>query len=116
LGHAVRSLKSPGDRRVTYGDDDQAGDMSGFVAGGDVHANSGIPNRAFYLAAEALGGHAWEHAGRIWYDAVPHLEAKATFIQAAKATIDSAGRLFGNSSREQHAVQAAWQKVGVLRG
>jgi Zn-dependent metalloprotease len=34
---------------------------------GDVHINSGIPNHAFYLAAMALGGFAWEKAGRIWY-------------------------------------------------
>ena len=34
---------------------------------GGVHINSGIPNRAFYLAATALGGNAWEKAGRMWY-------------------------------------------------
>jgi Zn-dependent metalloprotease len=116
LGRAVRSLKVPGDRRQTYAGDDQAPDMSGFVANGDVHANSGIPNHAFYLVAAALGGHAWEHAGRIWYDTVPRLTAKATFVEAAKVTADSAARLFGNASREQHAVHAAWQKVGVLPG
>jgi Zn-dependent metalloprotease len=116
LGRAVRSLKAPGDRRQTYGNDDQARDMSGFTAGGDAHANSGIPNHAFYLAASSLGGHAWDHAGRIWYDSIPHLKPKATFAQAAQATIDSAGRVFGSASREQHAVQAAWQKVGVLTG
>jgi hypothetical protein len=27
---------------------------------GGVHVNSGIPNHAFYLAATALGGSAWE--------------------------------------------------------
>ncbi|MEJ6020977.1 M4 family metallopeptidase [Ramlibacter sp. PS4R-6] len=114
IGRAVRSLKQPGDDRLTYGGDDQAGDMRGFVPGGDVHANSGIPNRAFYLAATALGGRAWEHAGRIWYDSVPRLKPKATFVDAAHVTSETAARLFGIASREQHAVQAAWQKVGVL--
>jgi len=116
VGRAVRSLKAPGDRRQTYGGDDQARDMSGFVAGGDVHANSGIPNHAFYLAASELAGHAWEHAGRIWYDAVPRLKAKATFVDAAHATAESAARLFGTASREQHAVQSAWRKTGVIPG
>ena len=37
---------------------------------GGVHLNSGIPNRAFHLAAIALGGNAWEGAGRIWYAAL----------------------------------------------
>ena len=30
---------------------------------GGVHLNSGIPNRAFALAAIELGGFAWEHGG-----------------------------------------------------
>ena len=34
-----------------------------------MHINSGIPNKAFYLR-RALGGLAWEQAGRIWYDAL----------------------------------------------
>ena len=31
---------------------------------GGVHLNSGIPNRAFHLAAARFGGHAWEKAAR----------------------------------------------------
>jgi Zn-dependent metalloprotease len=116
VGRAVRSLKAPGDRRQTYGGDDQVRDMSGFVAGGDVHANSGIPNHVFYLVATELGGHAWEHAGRVWYDALARLKPKATFVEAAHATAESAGRLFGTASREQHAVQSAWRKTAVIPG
>ncbi len=44
---------------------------------GGVHLNSGIPNRAFHLAAVAVGaaepgpgGTSWEGAGRIWYAAL----------------------------------------------
>jgi len=113
LGHAVRSLKNPGDTSKTYEGDRQVAHMSQYVQGGDVHANSGIPNHAFYLCAQALGGHAWEHAGRIWYDAIASLVPTSSFADAAKATGAAAARLFGNSSKEQHAVEAAWQKVGV---
>ncbi|HEY8049104.1 MAG TPA: M4 family metallopeptidase [Ramlibacter sp.] len=116
LGHAVRSLKDPGNPAVTYEGDHQVAHMSKYVKGGDAHANSGIPNHAFYLCAHALGGHAWEHAGRIWYDAIPLLDAKATFADAAKATLECASRLFGSASKEQHAVHAAWEKVGVGPG
>ena len=35
-----------------------------------MHINSGIPNRAFYLAAVGLGGNAWDGAGPIWYAAL----------------------------------------------
>lgn len=115
LGHAVRSLKHPGRIEETYEDDDQVPQMAGYLEGDDVHRNSGIPNHAFYLAASKLGGHAWEHAGRIWYEALPLLKKDAGFRDAAHATLEAAGRLFGNASKEQHVVQEAWEKVGVLR-
>jgi Zn-dependent metalloprotease len=116
MGRAVRSLKEPGRRARTYDGDDQVGDMTAYVEGGDVHANSGIPNHAFYLAAHALGGHSWERAGRAWYEAMALLKPRSTFRDAAHATIESAGRLFGGASKEQHAVQAAWEKVKLLEG
>ena len=37
---------------------------------GGVHLNSGIPNRAFHLAATAIGGSSAEGAGAIWYAAL----------------------------------------------
>lgn len=116
LGKAVRSLKHPGDTRETYDDDDQVPDMKGYLEAGDVHRNSGIPNRAFYLAAKELRGYAWEHAGRIWYESLTLLRKNSGFRDAAQATLTTASRLFGTASREQHAVQHAWEKVGVLRG
>ena len=51
----------------TLGKDPQVGDMADYVEttddNGGVHTNSGIPNRAFYLAATAIGGDTWEGAG-----------------------------------------------------
>ncbi len=75
-GVALRSMSSPGsaynDPRI--GADPQVGSMPDYVDtsndNGGVHINSGIANRAFYLAATALGGHAWELAGPIWYAAL----------------------------------------------
>jgi Zn-dependent metalloprotease len=89
--------------------DTRAGDNGG------VHINSGIPNHAFYLLAIQLGGHAWEKAGKIWYDALCNrVRSNSTFKTAAKATVDSAGTLFGSTSAEAKAVKAAWKEVGVL--
>ena len=52
----------------------QVGSMADYVDtqddNGGVHLNSGIPNRAFVLAARAVGGESWEGAGRIWYAAL----------------------------------------------
>src|SRR5699024_6933438 len=86
-GKALRSMKEPGtayDDDV-LGKDPQPSTMDGYVNtgrdNGGVHINSGIPNRAFYLVATALGGNAWERAGQIWYDVLTGggLEAEATF-------------------------------------
>ena len=73
-GRALRSMKAPG---TAWQGDQQPGHMDQYVDlpddndpnndNGGVHINSGIPNRAFYLAATALGGYAWEKAGRVWY-------------------------------------------------
>jgi Zn-dependent metalloprotease len=84
---------------------------------GGVHLNSGIPNRAFFLVADALGGHAWERAGRIWYDALlGDLSPTATFADFAAATAATASTRFGNASSEHRAVVDAWSTVGVPIG
>ncbi|HEX3593929.1 MAG TPA: M4 family metallopeptidase [Polyangiaceae bacterium] len=111
VGKALRSMKSPGDQSATWEGDDQPASMSGYVEGGDVHTNSGIPNHAFYLAAMALGGNSWDKAAKIWYAALPSLKSDATFADAAKATSQAAARLFG--SKEQSAVDGAWKQVKV---
>lgn len=98
-------------------DDPQPKHFSDFVNtasdDGGVHINVGIANHAYYLAAKALGGRAWERAGRIWYDAFMHLPTHATFVDAAEATVRVAGQLFGNKSEEQRAFREGWKGVGV---
>ena len=120
-GSALRSLKAPGtayDDDV-LGKDPQPDSMDSYVRtsadNGGVHINSGIPNRAFYLTAESLGGNAWEAPGRIWYDALTGgaLPATATFRVFARATSASAVDLFGTNSPEHDAVRQAWETVKV---
>ena len=121
-GVALRSMKAPGtaydDPRL--GKDPQPAHMKDYdhSAGdhGGVHTNSGIPNYAFYLTATALGGNAWDKAGKIWYDTLCNrLRADSDFAAAATATVKSAADLFGAKSAEQKAVQSAWKQVGVLK-
>jgi Zn-dependent metalloprotease len=120
LGKALRSMSQPG---TAYSGDRQPGHMDDYVDlpddndprndNGGVHINSGIPNHAFYLAATALGGHAWEVAGMIWYRALTtRLGPSTQFDEAARATVDVAGELFGDA--EEKAVRKAWEEVGVL--
>jgi len=114
VGKALRSMADPGNKDLTWSGDDQPKDMSGYVDGGDVHTNSGIPNHAFYAAAIALKGNSWDKAGPIWYKALPLLTPNATFADMAKATMQAATLLYGDGSAEVNAVQAAWKVVGVL--
>jgi len=119
-GTALRSLKAPGtayDDDV-LGKDPQPDNFADYVEtpddNGGVHINSGIPNRAFYLVAEALGGNAWEHAGQVWYDTLSlPLDPRATFVEFAAATLTAAGTRYGETSAEAAAVRAGWIGVGV---
>lgn len=111
---ALRDMAHPGtaydDDRL--GKDPQVGDFSDYVHttddNGGVHLNSGIPNRAFYLAATGIGGSSAEGAGKIWYEALTGKGVGPTtdFAGFAAATIAAAG---------PHAatVTKAWQTVGV---
>jgi len=86
--------------------------MDHYIPGGDVHLNSGIPNRAFYVVATALGGHAWDAAGPIWYLTLsdPALHTTATFAEFARLTLKHAQR---RTSSEADAVRAGWDAVKV---
>jgi Zn-dependent metalloprotease len=112
LAPALRSMKAPG---TANAHDDQPADMDGYVDGGDVHTNSGIPNRAFAVVATTLGGNAWDAAGPIWYAALtnPQLTANATFAAFAALTLAHARRTYGAGSREEDAVRDGWEAVKV---
>lgn len=120
-GKALRSMKAPG---TAFKFDDQPATMDDYADlpddgdprndNGGVHINSGIPNHAFFLAATALGGNAWETVGPIWYDALTsRLHSNAQFSDAAAATIASAESLRGKGSPEAEAVRTAWSTVKV---
>ncbi|MFI7384842.1 M4 family metallopeptidase [Streptomyces sp. NPDC049813] len=119
-GVALRSMKAPGtayDDDV-LGKDPQPADMAHFVRtgrdNGGVHINSGIPNHAFYLLAEALGGHAWERAGQIWFDTLTsgELAQDCLFADFAKATVKASQARYG-AGEEHQSVLKAWEQVGV---
>lgn len=115
----LRSMSAPGtaydDPRL--GRDPQPDHMDRYIVTqedyGGVHLNSGIPNRAFHLAATGLGGHAWERAGRIWFDAVTSgdLPRDVDFAGFAAATVDTARDRFGDEVAG--IVHRAWDGVGV---
>ena len=118
-GKGLRSMSTPG---TAYDDpllvkDPQPASMKDYIQtkedNGGVHLNSGIPNRAFYLAAKALGGFAWEKAGYIWYDTLcdKTLPQDADFATFARTTVKHAQQRFDGDVADK--VQQAWQQVGV---
>jgi Zn-dependent metalloprotease len=113
---ALRSMSEPG---TAFVGDPQPANMKDYQQtsddNGGVHINSGIPNRAFYLAALNLSpkGYSWEKAGKIWYTAYRFLESSSSFQAAALATARAAASLFGDASVEKKGVLDAWAGVGV---
>jgi hypothetical protein len=111
---ALRDMAAPGTAYddPAVGTDPQVGHLDDYVVttadNGGVHLNSGIPNRAFHLAALAVGGRAIEGAGRIWYDALTGtaVPRDADFATFAAATVAAAGA-------HADAVREAWRQVGV---
>jgi Zn-dependent metalloprotease len=119
-GAGIRSMKAPGTAYddPVLGKDPQPAHMRDYVDGADdnggVHINSGIPNRAFYLAAFALGGYAWEIAGRIWYRVLTtRLTPQSGFQDCANATVRVAGEQAGVGSSVQQTIADAWSQVGL---
>jgi Zn-dependent metalloprotease len=116
-GRALRDMAHPGTAYddPTLGKDPQVGDMKDYVDttddNGGVHTNSGIPNRAFYLAATAIGGDTWDGAGQIWYATLTgdQVGADTDFAEFAAATVAAAGE-------HADAVRTAWTTVGVEVG
>lgn len=112
---ALRDMAAPGTAYddPVLGRDPQVGHLDDYVVtdddNGGVHLNSGIPNRAFHLAATAIGGTAWEGAGRIWYAALTGGEVRPDtgFAGFAAATVAAAG---GHADD----VRRAWSAVGVV--
>jgi Zinc metalloprotease (elastase) len=122
-GIGIRSMKAPGTAYddPVLGKDPQPAHMKDYVTGpeddGGVHVNSGIPSHAFYLAAHAIGGYAWEKAGKIWYAALTdRLRHDSDFAAAARLTVAAATGLFGPGGKEETAVREAWRAVGVSSG
>ncbi|GGR57004.1 hypothetical protein J2S40_003307 [Nocardioides luteus] len=113
-GVGLRHMLEPGTAYddPELGKDPQPAHMDDIYDGtddnGGVHINSGIPNRAFALAAKAIGGNAWDGVGKIWYAALTGgaVTTDADFAGFAAATVAEAGE-------HAEAVTTAWSEVGV---
>ena len=125
LKHALRSMDDPGNAHkiMIAGDpiplmqDSQVGHMNDFRHGpqdsGGVHSNSGIPSRAFVLAAQGNQGIVHKHIGLVWFKALELSNNNPSFAQFARHTITSAEQLFPKNGNITNIVGQAWAQVGV---
>jgi Zn-dependent metalloprotease len=106
---------------------------AGGFAGVDPHYSSGPANHFFYLLAEgtngsktcvgnqrvangngSLSGIGKDKASAIWYKALTtYMTSGTTYPQARTATVNAASSLYGASSAEVAAVNAAWDAIAV---
>lgn len=125
-GKALRDMENPGTAYddPVIGRDPQPNHMDRYVKttsdNGGVHINSGIPNRAFVIAAKILGGYAYAGIGAVWYHAIANKVTKNfTFQQFAEATVASANEIaaFGRTEADptlKNAVITGWETVGII--
>ena len=119
-GEALRSMRHPGtaydnpimgrDPQPAHYDDRYTGSADN----GGVHINSGIPNRAYYLASTEMGSTI--ATARIWYHALQFLDPDATFVDAADQIATSARILVKAGmvpKGSAQIVRGAWRAVGV---
>jgi Zn-dependent metalloprotease len=119
-GEALRSMKNPGTayNDPLIGKDPQPDHMDNYYRGldddGGVHINSGIPNKAFYLVADRIGGFSGAKAARIWYATLrdERLRIRAKFKEFAQLTYINAWNLFPDGD-EANIVKTSWADVGI---
>lgn len=116
---ALRDMQDPHNGSQPGGSSWQPAHMDEFrelplsVDNGGVHVNSGIPNRACFLLAQALGRDKTE---QIYYHILDArlISQRGNFVDMRNAARQAAGELYG--AQEVAAVEAAFDSVGIVDG
>ncbi len=118
-GGALRDLADPHNGGSSLNDPGwQPTHMSEYVNlsidqdNGGVHVNSGIPNKAAYLMANAIGRDKTE---KIYYRVMDarYLNSQSNFVDMRNACVQAAKDLYGDNSPEVQAVNNAFDQVGI---
>jgi bacillolysin len=106
------SLRSMADPTLNGNPDNMSNYVNTTSDNGGVHTNSGIPNKAFYNFATAIGSRTI--AGKVWYTADrDYMTSTTNFSGARAATLQAVAALYGSTSSYYTALQSAWTNVGV---
>jgi hypothetical protein len=127
-GDALRYMDNPhlaGNGGYTTDDDPDhyAERYTGTADSGGVHINSGIGNKAFYLAVAGgthhrsgvtVTGIGATDASKIWYRALTvYMTSGTNFAGARTAMLNAATDLFGSGSAQYNTTATTWCAVGV---
>ncbi len=127
-GDALRYMDNPhlaGNGGYTSDDDPDhySERYTGTADSGGVHINSGIGNKAFYLAVVGgthhlsgvtVTGMGSTDAAKIWYRALTvYMTSGTNFSGARTATLNAATDLFGSASTQYNKIATTWCAVGV---
>jgi len=80
---------------------------------GGVHTYSGIPSKAFQIAAASDQGQVHKRIAKIWFKALELSPTNSTFSRFATCTLESAEALFPKNGDLSNIVGQAWEQVGV---
>jgi len=110
-GDAMRNLQNP----PAGGDPAQPAHMDNYVNmtgdNGGVHYNSGIPNKAAYNVAAAIGKEKME---QIWYRTLTYyLIPSSQFVDMRDVCVRAAADLYGETGPEVSAVRNGFAQVGL---
>lgn len=115
-GKALRSISDPGS---AHDNDPQIGHMDKYYTGNSgnqgVHINSGIPNKAFYLASMQLG---IDVTGLVWFECLKKLWSTALFQDMVDMLLKVAEQLEigGHIPSDSTAIiQESFEQVGLQR-
>lgn len=127
-GDALRYMDNPhlaGNGGYTSDDDPDhyAERYTGTSDNGGVHINSGIGNKAYYLAVVGgthhrsgvtVTGIGTTDAAKIWYRALTvYMTSSTNYAAARTAMLNAATDLFGASSAQYNTIATTWCAVGV---
>ena len=113
-GKALRSMKDPGTANdYDYQPDHMDNYYNGTEDNQGVHINSGIPNKAFYLATIQLGLDVTE---KIWFQTLKKLWATANFNDMLEKVLEVASEMIDNNEVPENVlviIEEAFSNVGL---
>lgn len=116
-GKAIRSMKEPANAAIVLSAQPEhiSKIFKGTADNGGVHINSGIPNKAFYLASMEIGT---QKAAKLWFETLKILKPTSKFADLYKGLTKTAKILVADKTlpaTTQASIDKAFKTVGIIK-